>query len=64
MSRTLSYLLILIGGFVAIYARAEQEQNQFLLIGGIVILMLGVYSIARNIPSKNDSDDDHNNQQE
>lgn len=60
MSRSLSYFLILIGGLVAIYARAEAQQNQFLLIGGIVVLMFGVYSISRNISSKNDTDDNDN----
>ena len=61
MSRTLSYILIIIGGFVAIYAQARAEQNQLILIGGIVILMLGVYNISRNIPSKKDHEDEHQN---
>lgn len=54
MSRVINILLIVIGGFVAIYARAGMEQNQYVLIGGIVLLMIGVYRISRNIPSKND----------
>jgi hypothetical protein len=53
-SRFISLLLIIIGGFVAIYAKAGMEQNQYVLIGGIVILMIGVYRISKNIPSKND----------
>jgi sulfite exporter TauE/SafE len=61
MSRTLSYILIIIGGFVAIYAQARAEQNQLILIAGIVILMLGVYNISRNIPSKKDQEDEHQN---
>ena len=61
MSRTISYFLIIIGGFVAIYAQAKADQNQYILIGGIVILMLGIYNISRNIPSKNDQDDEHQN---
>lgn len=59
MSRSLSYILIVIGGIVAIYARAEEDQNQLLLIGGIVILMFGIYSISRNISSKKDTDENH-----
>ena len=59
MSRTISYFLIVIGGFVAIYAQAKADQNQYILIGGIVILMLGIYNISRNIPSKNEQDDEH-----
>lgn len=54
MSRSLSYVLILIGGIVAIYTRAGEQQNQLMLIGGIVILMLGVYSVSRNITSKSE----------
>ncbi|WP_298759903.1 hypothetical protein [uncultured Psychroserpens sp.] len=60
MPRTLSYILILIGGIIAIYAQAQEEQNQYILIGGIVILMVGIYNISRNIPSKNDQDDTDN----
>ncbi|MBJ7881061.1 hypothetical protein [Gelidibacter salicanalis] len=54
MSRIINILLIIIGGFVAIYARAGVDQNEYVLIGGIVILMIGVYRISKNIPSKND----------
>lgn len=56
MSRIINILLIIIGGFVAIYAKAGIEQNEYVLIGGIVILMIGVYRISKNIPSKNDSE--------
>lgn len=54
----LNYILILIGAIVAMYSKADQEQNQFVLIGGIVILMIGVYRISKTIRSKND--DEHN----
>ncbi|MCD2259369.1 hypothetical protein [Psychroserpens luteolus] len=60
MPRTLSYILILIGGIIAIYAQAQEEQNQYILIGGIVVLMVGIYNISRNIPSKNDQDNTDN----
>ena len=61
MSRIISYLLILIGAFVAIYAQAGEEQNQYILIGGIMVLMLGIYRISRNIPSKSNQDEDQQN---
>ncbi len=63
MSRTLSYIFIVIGGIIAIYAQAGQQQNQLLLVSGIIVLMFGIYSVSRNIPSKNDSNEDQNDNQ-
>lgn len=57
ISRYISYVLILIGALVAIYAKAGENQNQMLLIGGIVALMLGIYRISRGIPSKTHKDE-------
>ena len=54
----INYILILLGTFVAMYAKADEGQNQFLLISGITILMLGVYRVSRTIPSKNSVEDD------
>ena len=62
MSRIINLLLIIIGGFVAIYAKAGMEQNQYVLIGGIMILMIGVYRISKRIPSKNDQETHSDNQ--
>ncbi|WP_047545886.1 hypothetical protein [Psychroserpens sp. Hel_I_66] len=61
MNKKISYFLILIGGLIAIYAQAKADQNQLILIGGIVILMLGIYNISRNIPSKKNTDNDDQN---
>ena len=52
VSRLLSFVMICIGGGVAIYAQADKSQNPYILIVGIVLLMAGVYRISRNIPSK------------
>ncbi len=54
MSRIINLICIIVGGLVAFYAQAEAEQNVYLLIGGIVILMFGIYRTSRNIPSKHD----------
>lgn len=54
----LNYLLIIIGAIVALYSKAGVEQNQFVLIGGIMILMIGIYRVSRSIPSKEDKNDD------
>lgn len=55
MLKSINYLFILIGGLVALYAQAGETQNQYLLIGGIVMLMIGLYRISRNLSSKSES---------
>lgn len=57
----LNYIFIVIGAFVAIYAKAGAQQNQLVLILGIVLLMIGVYRISKTIPSRKDDEDDCNN---
>lgn len=64
LSRIINFLLLIIGGFIALYAESGTNQNQYLLVGGIFILMIGVYRISRNIPSKNDDDIIRNNEDE
>ncbi|WP_299101651.1 hypothetical protein [uncultured Winogradskyella sp.] len=54
ISRTVNLICIVVGGLIAFYANAEEEQNLYLLIGGIALLMFGIYRTSRNIPSKND----------
>jgi hypothetical protein len=55
MLKSINYLLILVGGLVALYAQAGDTQNQYLLIGGIVILTIGLYRISKNLSSKSES---------
>ena len=57
----LNYLFIIIGAVVAIYAKTGTEQNESILIGGIMILMLGVYRISKRIPDRNDEENDLKN---
>ena len=52
VSRAINLVCIVLGGIIAIYAQAEAQQNTYLLIGGIVLLMFGIYRTSRNIPSK------------
>lgn len=54
ISRTINFICIVVGGLIAFYAQAQQEQNSYILIGGIVLLVLGIYRTSRNIPSKHD----------
>lgn len=64
LSRIISILLIIIGGIIALYAQSGTGQNQYVLVGGIFVLMMGVYRISRNIPSKFDKENPKNNDQE
>ena len=56
----LNYIFIVIGGIVAIYAQADEEQNTMVLIIGIVVLMFGIYRISSDIPSKFDANENEN----
>ncbi len=38
------------------YSQAEENQNVYILIGGIVMLMTGLYRLSRGISGK-DADD-------
>lgn len=49
---TISYLLVIIGGSIAIYANAREEQNIFLLVLGIFMLMYGLFIINKSLTSK------------
>jgi hypothetical protein len=46
------------GATVAMYSKSGVEQNEYILIGGIVVLMIGVYRISKNIPSNNPGNED------
>jgi hypothetical protein len=54
MSRLINFICIVAGGLVALYAQAQEQQNTYLLMGGLVLLMFGIYRTSRNIPSKQD----------
>jgi hypothetical protein len=56
-SRTLNFALILIGGIVALYAESDEEQSIYILLGGIMLLMIGLYRLSKGISSNNQSKD-------
>lgn len=60
----INYLLIVIGAVVSVYSKSGTEQNQYILIGGIVILMIGIYRISRNIPSREYEDETINDEKD
>lgn len=43
------------------YAKAGEQKNQYILISGIVVLMIGVYRISKTIPSKRDNNQEEDN---
>ena len=57
IGRFINVILILTGGLIALYAQAEENQNVYILIGGIVMLMTGLYRLSRGISSKRIEDD-------
>lgn len=58
-----NYILIILGALVALYAKTVTEENLFILIAGIIMLMVGIYRISKAIPSKfNDDQDQENNE--
>ena len=56
MSRIVNIILILGGGIIALYSQAEENQNEYVLIGGIVMLMTGLYRLSRGISGKDEDD--------
>jgi len=57
MNTKINYLLLIIGGIIALYANSGEQQNEYFLIVGIVLFVIGIYRIARTIPSKTDVED-------
>ena len=58
ISRTLNFICFVVGGLIAFYAQAQEEQNTYILLGGIMLLMFGIYRTSRNIPSKFDKEEE------
>ena len=58
ISRIINLICIIAGGLIAFYANAQEKQNLYLLLGGIMLLMFGIYRTSRNIPSKFDKEEE------
>jgi hypothetical protein len=54
-SRLLNFILIFVGGIIALYANAEEQQDVYILLVGIVILMFGLYRLSRGISSRSET---------
>ncbi len=62
MNRFFNYFLIGLGGLVALYANAYESQNTYILIGGVVMLMTGLYRLSRGISNKANISEHEKNQ--
>ncbi|MBN4057933.1 hypothetical protein JYT34_00650 [Olleya sp. AH-315-K02] len=60
-SRTFNFVLILVGGLIALYADAEKQQEVFILLIGIMILMFGLYRLSRGISDRKINPEDSTN---
>jgi hypothetical protein len=55
--RNISYFLVLFGGVLAIYEQSLEASNHYILIAGLAMLMIGIYSISKRVSSKNNKED-------
>lgn len=60
----LNYIMIVLGAIVAFYANNSKDQNVYVLIAGIVLLMSGIYRISKTIPSKREKETLNNTENE
>ena len=62
--RYINLILIIIGGGIAIYAEAGEQQNVYILITGLLVLMIGLYRFSKQIPDKESIDETDNKEEE
>ncbi|GET46409.1 MAG: hypothetical protein Q4A09_01465 [Capnocytophaga felis] len=51
-----AYIYIILGVLVASLRFWFKQYDQFLLIGGMMLLMIGIYSISKSLPPKREED--------
>lgn len=51
-----SYLLMMIGVFILLLKEMKTIDNQYVLILGLAFLVVGIYTLAKKLPSKRDKD--------
>ena len=59
-----TYLLIIIGAVILVFANTETLKTPYLYIIGIVFLMFGLFNISRTIRSKKEIEDVEFNDEE
>lgn len=56
LKKNLNLILIVIGGFVSVYAQSLEEKNTLFMFGGLVLLMIGLMRLSQKIPSKKEKE--------
>jgi len=56
--KLITYVSILVGAGIAIYANAQNGKSTYLLIVGIALLLFGLMRLSRTLPSKKQDDND------
>ncbi len=51
-----AYIYIILGVLLASARFFFEKYDQFFLIGGMMLLMIGIYSISKSLPSKREED--------
>lgn len=60
-----TYLMIIVGAIILVFANTETLKTPYLYIAGIVFLMFGLFNISRTVRSKEDiKDKDFNDEEE
>ena len=61
VNRKINFVLIMAGSVIAIYAKADEDQNAIVLIVGLAMLMTGLYRLSRGITDRKRNSDNDNN---
>tara|TARA_R100000789_G_C2947712_1_gene134049 strand:- start:68 stop:268 length:201 start_codon:yes stop_codon:yes gene_type:complete len=63
-SQVINAILILIGGGILIYSISIEAASQYLKIGGLIIIMLGLYRATNYwVATKDDHEEEKENEQ-
>jgi uncharacterized membrane protein YeiH len=58
MRKTMYIIACFAIGIFAIYEQTKPNPNKFVMVGALAIFMIGLYSIMKKIPPKNDNNDE------
>lgn len=59
-----TYLMIIIGAVILVFANTETLKTPYLYIAGIVFLMFGLFNISKSVRSKEEIKDVEINEEE